>query len=770
MTIQSLLIKYNKIFILDYPNNDIRDYTNLVKSINSNLSIYGYSLSEELFSFIAKQSLGSIKIINENLVNTINEHIGYYSEPLFPNFPDECFKDSDIIFDNKLILNNLFNHSNFNKEVFTNKIEILTNGQIVEINEKEEKLPLTSINKETTILDLIEQKDLIEYLQTLFDNIISMKSSWGIEQKNILKLILKTYDFQILEETLEDIQIKENKMFLLSLYINPKEPSTMNKAFSFCQTTNDVLRLVTAINQGDVSLSTNTLYSLSNSLRRTIMIRINNILQNDNNLHYNLEESWTHRMKYIRLAEVIHSSSKKYSKYKNAIIFFNTMRSKKNKSNFFKSWESQLNTQILNYKDFGTLALTELCNVLKKKPGMFFRKLNFILSLVKKSEQSTILEHFNEIINEIETKKLIELIGYFKNRKVSNKSRMFFILNGLTTNTWIEKNKPLKSLKKKLIKSIIKIIKVELKKRFSNLPPLEWNKIDKKLSHFPVPLDLRNLSKSKVQIPRGSRLKVEGVGDVLRLHTFWKHEENDKRIDVDLSAGFYDKNWNYVSHSSFTNLVSSFNKNKDTGEITIQYTKHLDPNQTIEKTFAIHSGDITTGYRFDEIVGENLGSSEYIDIDIQLIKKTGVRYIVMQNLDFTSKGFDTFNSHTGWSWRDGFKSGEVFEPSLSENKIQLSGKSQTHITMYLDIKKMEIVFIDMDLTQTPSWNTIESNSINITDICKEVSKYKYKMNMKELLKLHLKSRKVKMDVSDIKLTKDIIFKDCFEKIHLDYIN
>ena len=79
---------------------------------------------------------------------------------------------------------------------------------------------------------------------------------------------------------------------------------------------------------------------------------------------------------------------------------------------------------------------------------------------------------------------------------------------------------------------------------------------------------------------------------------------DDGRVDIDLSASFYDQNWDYVTHISYTNLAES-----DLG--------------------AYHSGDIVNG---GPLSGD--GKAEFIDLDIETTAKQA-RYVVFQVYTFT---------------------------------------------------------------------------------------------------------------------------------------
>ena len=728
MTISNFLIKKNKVLIPEEPR-EAHQISKLVLAIEENIKGYGYRLDKRTLAALTIQNKNYLRIFNSVLIETIQEHIGKNTEPLFKNFPNDCFEDNLEV-----------DYEDLGEKV------VLTNGQIVEIKEKEEGTPRIKEEKSNfRTLTGINREEFSDLIKTTILELLSTGVQWGQEQRENISFVLENgvFDNNILGY-IEEHKIKENKYFILG-ELDRLDLLKKTDIFAFCGDINDIIRIVVSLNGGDVSLSSNTTIKLSNPMRMMVMGRVEEIVKN--NMEYHLENSWKNRMRLVRLAEVIHPSKRKFSIYPEAVNFFNKIRSKKNKSFFFRSWESLLEDGIKRYKK-GCFGIEDIGNILEKKPGVFMRRLNYVLNSVKDEDKIIILKRFNKVVDKIDTIKLIDLYGYIKLRKQSNKKRLFFIKNDTTTKTWVEKQKPLVKMNKRERKQIKEIIEEELKKRFSKFPKLSFNKIDKNLNFCPVPTSIRNTSKAKTPLPRGMRIKVAPKNNILRMHTFWKHGEKekdiDKDIDVDLSVGCYDEKWVYKDHCSYTKL-SSYNKNNE--------------------EYMVHSGDIVTGYNLDKETGENKGSSEYIDIDIKLAKKSGIRYVVMQNYDYTKQGFDTFESHTGWSWRDKFKSGEVFEPSLVENRVDITGKSCSHISIYLDLKKMVLVIVDVSMSRVPNWNTIESNSIGVTDICKETKKFKHKMSMRSLLKLHKKSRvlekKGKIGIE--------ILEQGFEKIHREFL-
>lgn len=95
-----------------------------------------------------------------------------------------------------------------------------------------------------------------------------------------------------------------------------------------------------------------------------------------------------------------------------------------------------------------------------------------------------------------------------------------------------------------------------------------------------VPYSQRSASTSLVNIPRGSRLKVDPASPFIRLFTYWKAP-----VDIDLGAVLLDEKFRTLDTISYYNL-SSYGR-------------------------SVHSGDIRNGSH---------GAVEFIDLDVKAFK------------------------------------------------------------------------------------------------------------------------------------------------------
>lgn len=130
----------------------------------------------------------------------------------------------------------------------------------------------------------------------------------------------------------------------------------------------------------------------------------------------------------------------------------------------------------------------------------------------------------------------------------------------------------------------------------------------------------------------------------------------------------------------------------------------------------------------------------------------------------------------GWMYRDYPESGEIFEPKLVENKIDLTSNSVIALPLFVDFKEMKAIWMDVALRSRPYWyNNIEVNNSNVVLISQGVERLN-KPTLFDLFSLHALARGELVenaDNADIKfgldeLTNDITPFDT-EMILADYL-
>ncbi|EJR07452.1 hypothetical protein II5_01806 [Bacillus cereus MSX-A1] len=349
-------------------------------------------------------------------------------------------------------------------------------------------------------------------------------------------------------------------------------------------------------------------------------------------------------------------------------------------------------------------------NLLKTRPGEFARRLDHLIRLC--SDKSTdvfhILEEFLSIIGDVSTPVLLQLTAHFKHRNDKNEFRTFFPKGNVAKAIGIENTLPF--ISEDICLMIVKMCEDTLKNRFAKLPSLGKVFLDKQLKNHLVPFSQRSASKALRTLSRGSKVDLP-EGDTIRFFLWWKegyvNGQHTGRVDIDLSAAMYDEDWQYKEHVSFTNLRSKNFK-------------------------AYHSGDITSAPK---------GASEFIDFDIPSVLKYGGRYVVMTLLSYTDQPYkDLPECFTGWMVRQYPGSGEIFEPSTVQDKVDITADTQISIPVILDLKERKLIWTDLSLTRDLTYdNTIEANQKGMILVGKALTNL-VKPNLYDLFRLHIEAR------------------------------
>ena len=194
-------------------------------------------------------------------------------------------------------------------------------------------------------------------------------------------------------------------------------------------------------------------------------------------------------------------------------------------------------------------------------------------------------------------------------------------------------------------------MEAELLRRAALLPRFASAVLDARLRDLPMPAAERHAARALVTLPRGARLTLP-PGRFARLFVHWM-ESDTERVDLDLSAVFYDANWTRLGECSFREL-------------------------RFAETGAVHSGDLTSA-------PAPLGASEFMDLDASVLREAGVRYVVMSVLSYNGVAFENMaEAFAGYMLRES-AGAQVFDARTVEQRYDLRGQEQVSVPLALDL-------------------------------------------------------------------------------------
>ncbi len=680
-----------------------------VAALSKNLESVGFTFSadviERLQTWTPDELLGLAESLLPHLLKMVGGDVRYL--PMYPNFPAQVMEASEA----ELYLNALLHYYG----------DVIGEGILPHYNKRPRNALVIAENLK--VLQLADENTI----QSVCRGLIASNTSLSKSDQSDLRGLLEACRDHIEEVLPESIPFKEIQSvvckFLLERVENPAP-----LLGRFLKTATDVLRLATEISGGDTSLAASTRFvSFSRNHRRVLLGLLDKVTRPDEDLH-------RHRGKWIRLAERLHPGE--YGKqFPLALAAIQRLRRNEKPVTFNSKVE-----QLLREGDTAKTAVL-LC----QRPGELARRLDHLLR-EGPDKADRVLDCFAKVAGDVSTPVLLQLIAHFKQRAYDQSPRRlkdtpekqslpFFekAVRSLMKPASAHKHTPMlqpmrtvfpkgqisRLMRVPLAKSwlapamaerVVELAKAALVERFSALPSLGKCFVSEDLQNFTVPFSRRSASKSLRTVARGSRLPLPDA-NVVRFFLWWKegkvNSQDTGRVDLDLSATIFDASWRYLNHISYTNLKAT-------------------------KLGCCHSGDITSAPN---------GASEFIDIDLDKLRKAGARYVVCSVMSFTRHPYcDLPECYVGWMSRDKPQSGEVFEPATVRDRIDLAANHRISIPMLIDLKGRAAIWADLALKSMPCHNVnIEGNMRGMQHYGAGIESMT-KPNLFDLFSLHVQAR------------------------------
>lgn len=687
-----LLKKRNKVLV-PKSDNTSQASLQLIAAAVRNIESLGYTLSTNVVDNLKCLSNKQVELFYNSLIKNLKVLRGANVKftPMYPNFPQQVMDMSEA-------------------ELYTNaKIHYTGDAIGYRIMPQYDTLSREALSlfdeQPLEVLSVGEKEDVFN----IFSSMLKSNSSLSPEDKGFIEWMVVNESSDMKKYVPDSIPFKENLTYFISLVLqNNINPGSI---FNLIKTPTDVLRLITALSGGDISLSENTKYiNFTRKHRRFFLSLINSSCGGN---HQSIaEDMMRHKNKWLRVGEKLHPGQYG-NNYTAASIAFGLIR--KDKVETFNSFIEKclLNNNVNNRK--------ELLKSLSSRPGDFARRLDHVLRTASSTKHlNNTLSAFEKVADKVASPILLNLISHFNNRLNAEDTRVFFP-KGNTAKAFTIKNE-LKALSKNTVTKINNICYNSLVNELKTKSFLGKVFIDPVLSEYVVPLKQRNASTSSKTIARGSNLSLDKNKDVIRFFLWWKNEENGNRVDIDLSAMIYDDNWKYKEHVSYTNLKSSTYK-------------------------AAHSGDITSAPN---------GACEFIDIDLNSVYKSGGRYIVPVVCSFTGQQFSSLpECFAGWMMRTsvGKQTGEIFEAKTVVNKFDVESSSTVSVPAIIDCRDKKSLWMDLALTKRPTFSNVENTQTGILSLCKSMTNN----NLPNLYTLFMLNAKARGTLVSKREEADIVF-------------
>lgn len=451
-------------------------------------------------------------------------------------------------------------------------------------------------------------------------------------------------------------------------------------------TSTDILRVMASLSQSDIELKNKIRFkSLSRRYRRVIISALEKVINISDIKAY--ESLWKIAFHSLHVGEFGGKTAEIAARFRNE-------RNVKTSETIIAEAIKEGNAE---------LAVKNL----KHKPSVFARSLDKLLRDSNNETGEFILKQFDSIINKIDSKILLQLLGHFKGRRVNTSTTRVIFTAGSQGKAILAPK--LAGLDSDILAKVTKSITMELEKQFYEKGLLKDKSvfIATEAKHVLLPSQLASISDNRRTISRGSRIPIDIISqdskkNTLRMFIHWIGN------DQDLSALFLSEDLNTLSHIAFTNL---------------------------KEAYAWHSGDITSAPAPN-------GASEFIDIDLIKAQKSGKRYVCMDVRVYSGPSFlEHEESFAGFMIREEPQSGEIFEPSTVRCKFDITNKGKSASICLFDMKTREMIWIDTKmLIHGHCSNSLVNNTARSVDVIRAFLKMEQgKVNINELISMHAKA-------------------------------
>lgn len=671
-------------------------YQTLILAIQADVEALGYTLTSDLAAHLELYGLGELMHVRSSLLASLAEITGdTRHRPLYPGFPDQV---------RELPMETLVTVAAMHYLGDWIGLRIIPDFPDIKRRPLDEKIELKPI----------DLGDPDQFWDDVGLPLLSARSSWSDQDRADVSWLVGEFFGEIAagDAALPDeMPIRENVATLVSAFMRVPVGPDDAKAFTdlskrlsrYVKHANDVLRLAAALSDGDVSLADATRFKSFSKRERRFLLELLNNVEHPKAIE---DMQGRHAERWKRLGERLHPGDYK-ARYPRAFTAFDAIR----RDDRVESFNGKVERAMA--KGF----LIDAAELLRSRPADFARRLDALLRRAGSvSEAGKVIDRFDDVAHQDSSTALMQALAHFQARReirTGDSAFRFFAPKGrLSRLNVVKDTRP--DIDPLICDEAIVSLESALVARFLRKGALGKAFVDRKaLANYAVPLQQRSASRSMRTVARGSRLPL-GDKDTVRLFLYWRDLDGvdswEARVDIDLSVVFYDADWTFVDHCSYTQLRG-------------------------ECVDVVHSGDLTSAPD---------GAAEYIDFRLSQCdpkRARSPRYAVMTVLSYTQQLFaDLPECAAGWMMREAPGSGEIFEPATVQNRIDVASASKACVPMIVNLATREALWTDIALKRVPDMvNNIERNQRGLIAIGQAMSSLR-RPDLATLFDLHIRAR------------------------------
>ncbi|WP_457447211.1 TerD family protein [Roseateles sp. P5_E4] len=543
----------------------------------------------------------------------------------------------------------------------------------------EDQRPPLLHNRSPRVVELGSAEDF----EVICTRLAGSAASLSAQDQADLTWFVRQYRADVFRLLPAKFPFKENLALLgaqLVLHVGEDE-RTQHFVETHFRTATDVLRLAAGLSGGDVSLAAPSRFARFPRRQRRLLLAL---LEGCGGL---TEDMRRRVEEFKRLGERLHPGEHA-ERYPKTAAAFTVIRD----GLPFTSFNSRVEQALI------TGDVTGAAQALEARPGEYARRLDVLLR--KSGEPEALLKRFAELAPRVSTAVLLQVLAHFKVRAEKGRLRVFFP-KGEVAKVFALRDRRA-AIDERVARRVVRGCEEALMARFAHLPPLGSCYVDPMLASYVVPLAQRAASKTLRTFARGSRIPVP-EGGFIRLFLWWMNGRS--RVDIDLSVVLYGDDYRYMDTVAFYNLRS--------------WGAH-------------HSGDIVDAPK---------GAAEFIDLDLQMLRDRGVRFVMMCINSYSGQAYcDLPECFAGWMLRSNLNSGEPFEARTVVDRVDLASDTIISLPLVLDLQRREVLWADIALQEHPRFaNSVAGNLAGVSLMLRALHEM-VKPDMHTLLSLHARAR------------------------------
>lgn len=634
-----------------FPENKGQNNRQFAATVAANFASIGYPMTTEQIKLLARADTDDIKVFYEENYQMFRDILGAdrIQKPFYPDFPKGCMKRDAV-------------------EYFIDQIVYGLSGLMLEPSvymEEKKKYPFIG-----TPMHRILMEGSMDDLHNTFKLAVNSPIAYSKMQRDFIRNYVAEYPENISELIgMADTKNRENAVTCAMLVEEFSKNSIRTK--SFMKQPADLLRYAAfkAVQKEDpdrdpylaIALRDTgdnmPRYSVSRPERAFIM---NTLAEMANGNGEKLSNKMSgHDTEWNRLFKKLHVTDKawagkKYDAVKRAIVII--------QSGERLDRPARRIEEAVKAGDVETAVKESM-----RMPGEFMRRFDKLYRMaIEKDKADIVLDAMNKVASAAGIATVTGTIGSLEQRDKDDTMRYFKAKSGKTYNT-DKKNR--KAFTQEQLDAAINTAMKGLSEKFEGKAPMGRVFVSDTIKDVKIPVDIRNASAGIGVVTSGSKMPVPDDWTFIRFFVGWTNMKPLKnnvhtRIDIDLTTTFCDKDMNRVDFCGWNG-----------GKADDGY---------------LYSGDVQDGGPWNKD-----GRAEFIDIDMEVLRKRGVKYVIPQINSYTGQKFrEQPNTCFGVMKRSKADMGKPYEPVSVVNRFVLDTESTMAMPYMIDIEENQIIWMN----------------------------------------------------------------------------